>query len=196
MTLSDEVHAVKLQLSKTSKEFETFEQDSQQLLDQDHSQTLSHFQLAVKAIENTLGFLDFGQKKLTGNASDHKAAVQTAVASLNLTLDTLRKSADAGLTNVKAIDVQCHELDNIVDRIRINPETIHRQIVRELNRAEKKVKNTRAKVEAKTKIRDQEQSKLEELNEDMMAKKDERNGMRVVSFSCHIERHYHTQSVN
>jgi hypothetical protein len=181
MTLNDEVRAIKLQLSETSKVLETFERDSQRTIHKDHAQILSDFRLAVEAILHTIRFLDGGQIRLLTNANDREVAVQAEAANLNSAFDTLRKSADVGLVNVKAINVQCHEFDDRMAKIRSNLNITHDNIARDIDLAQERLRTMRDDVEAKTKSQGLEQSKMEDMNKDMVDKKDERNAMRFVS---------------
>lgn len=185
MTLNDEVQTIKSQLDKTSKELESFERNSQQTVEKDHTQILADFRLAVDAILQTIRFLDGGQTRLLTNANDREAAVQTEAASLNSAFDALRKSADVGLVNVKAINVQCHEFDDRMAKIRNNLNTTHENIAHSLDLAQDKLWTMRKEVEAKTKSQGVEQSKMEQMNKDMLEKKDERTAMRFVSSLQH-----------
>lgn len=182
MTLNYEVQTIKLQLTETSKELESFERDSQQTINNDHTQILSDFRLAVDAILHTIRFLDGDQAKLLTTANDRETAVQVEAASLNSAFDALRKSADVGLVNIKAINVQCHEFDDTLVKIRNTLNTTHENIACNLDLARERLRSMRAEVKTKTKSQGLEQSKMEEMNKAMEEKKDEKTAMRFVSF--------------
>jgi hypothetical protein len=99
---------------------------------------------------------------------------------LDTTFSNLRRSAETGLDHLTTISVQCHDLDDRLNKTRRDIDTVSREILDNLDQAARRIASKRGDAFELLEKSKAQQADLQKLEKEIQGKLENRNILRAV----------------